>query len=71
MSDLKASTGTNRASYHAREPNEDDDERLAMRKGDMPPPVPERVANPRIREDRAVQEFRQCHLRRRLHKGMV
>ena len=25
----------------------------------MPPPVPERVANPRIREDRAIQEFRQ------------
>ena len=30
-----------------------------MRKGDMPPPVPERVATPRIREDRAVQDFRQ------------
>ena len=28
-----------------------------MRQGDMPPPVPERVANPRIREDRAVQDF--------------
>ena len=34
------------------------DERLAMRKGDMPPMVPERVANPKIREDRAVQDFR-------------
>ena len=33
----------------------EDDERFAMRQGDMPPPVPERVANPRIREDRAVQ----------------
>ena len=30
----------------------------SMSKGDMPPPVPERVANPRIRE-RAIQEFRQ------------
>ena len=30
-----------------------------MRKGDIPPPVPERVANLRIREDRAIQEFRQ------------
>ena len=30
-----------------------------MRKGDMPPPVPERIAIPRIREDRAVQDFRQ------------
>ena len=30
-----------------------------MRQGDMPPPVPERVANPRIREDRAVQDFQE------------
>ena len=30
-----------------------------MSKGDMPPPVPERLANPRIREDREVQDFRQ------------
>ena len=59
MSDQKAPTGTDRASYHAREPIEDDDERLAMRKGDTPPPVPERVANPKIREDRAVQDVRQ------------
>ena len=59
--DQKASTGTNRASYQAREPIGDDDERLAIaiRRGDMPPPVPERVANPRIREDRAVQDSRQ------------
>ena len=28
-----------------------------MRQGDRPPPAPERVANPRIREDRAAQEF--------------
>ena len=28
-----------------------------MRQSDMPPPTPERVANPRIREDRAVQNF--------------
>ena len=34
-------------------------ERLAMRQGDVPPPVPERVANPRVREDQAVQDFRQ------------
>ena len=27
-----------------------------MRRGDVPPPVPERVANPRIREDRAMQD---------------
>ena len=48
-----------RTEHQARDPIEDDDERLAMRKVDMPPPVPERVANPRIREDRAVQDFRQ------------
>ena len=59
VSDQKAPSGTDRASYHAREPIEDDDERLAMGQGDMPPPVPARVANPRIREDRAVQFFRQ------------
>ena len=59
VSDQKAPTGTDRASYQAREPIEEDDERLAMRKGDMPPPVPARVANPRIREDRPTQEFRQ------------
>ena len=57
VSDQKAPIGTDRASYHAREPIEDDDERLATRQSDMPPPVPERVANPRIREDRAVHNF--------------
>ena len=40
-----------------REPIEDDEEMLAMRQGDMPPSFPERVSNPRIREDRAVQKF--------------
>ena len=59
VSDQKAPAGKNRASYHAREPIEDDDERLAMRKGDMPPPVLERVANPKITEARAAEEFRQ------------
>ena len=52
-----ALSGTDRTSYQVREPIEDDEERLAMKQGDMPPPVPERVANPRIRDDRAVQEF--------------
>ena len=51
VSDQRVHTGTNRASYHAREPIEDDDGRLAMRKNDMPPPIPERIANPRIRKD--------------------
>ena len=59
VSDQKAPTGTERASYQVREPIEDDDERLATRRGDMPPPVPERVANPKNREDGAVQDFRQ------------
>ena len=57
VSDKKAPTGTERASYQVREPTDDDDERLATRRGDMLPPVPERVANPRIREDRAVHDF--------------
>ena len=30
---------------------------LATRQGDMPSPLPERVTNPRIREDRVVQDF--------------
>ena len=28
-----------------------------MKKGDMPPPLPGRVADPRIRDDQALQEF--------------
>ena len=59
MSDQKAPTRTDRASHHAREPIEDDDERLAMRKCDMHLPVPELVANPRNREDGARRECRQ------------
>ena len=39
-------TGADRTSHQV--PIEDDEDRLAMKKGDMPPPVPERVANPRI-----------------------
>ena len=52
-----ALSGTGRTSYQVREPIQDDEERLAMKQGDMLPPVPERVASPRIRDDRAVQEF--------------
>ena len=36
-----------RPSHRAREQVEDDEERLAKRQSDMPPPVFERVANPR------------------------
>ena len=60
VSDKKAPTGTDTASYQARESIEGDEERLAMRQGDVPPPVPERVARSRIREDRAVQDFQCC-----------
>ena len=59
VSDQKAPTGTKMASYQVREPIKDDDEWLGTRRCDMLPPVPERVANPKIREDRAVQDFRQ------------
>ena len=59
-SDQKAHTGTDRGSCLAREIIEGDEERLALRQGDLPPPIPERVAKPRIREDRAVQDF-QCN----------
>ena len=49
--------GTNRTSYQVREPIENDEERLAMKRGDLPPPLPKRVANPRIGEDQALHEF--------------
>ena len=47
-------TGTKRTSCQVREPIENDEERLAMKKVDMP--LPEQVANLSIRKDRAVQE---------------
>ena len=52
-----ALTGADRMSYQAQELIEIDEERIAMKKGDIPPPVLERVASPRIREDQALQEF--------------
>ena len=42
-------------------------ERLAMKRGDMPPPVPKRVANPRIRDDQAVHEF--CSNSDKMHRA--
>ena len=50
-------TGKNRMSYQIREPVEHDEEKLAMKRGDTPPPLPERVDNPRIREAQAQMEF--------------
>ena len=37
-------TGTNRTSYQVREPIENDEERFAMNRGDMPSPLPKRMA---------------------------
>ena len=36
---------------------EGDEDRLAMKRGDMPPPLPRLVPNPRIRDDRAQHEI--------------
>ena len=54
VSDL---AGAERRSYQVREPIEDNEDRLAMKRGDMLPPLPQRVDNPRIREDQALQDF--------------
>ena len=56
-SDTTSLTGFDRPPCQAQEPIEGDEERLAMRQSDMPPPVPERVVDLRIREDRAGQSF--------------
>ena len=40
-----------------REPIEEDEERVSMKIGDMPPPLPGRVSNPRIRDDQALNGF--------------
>ena len=48
-------TGVDRASYQVREPIENDEDTLAMKRGGMPPPLPQRFANPGIREDQASQ----------------
>ena len=43
-----------------REPTEDDEERLAMQIGDMPPPLPRRVSNPRIHWTDYSQTWTRC-----------
>ena len=50
-------SGSESMSYQGREPIGNDKDRLAMKRGDMPPPLPQRVANPRIREDQALRSF--------------
>ena len=57
VSDSTSPTRVDLPSYRVREQIEDDGERLAMRQDDLPPLVLERVVDPRIREDRAVQDF--------------
>ena len=52
------------ASYQVQEPI-GDDERLATRRGDMPPPAPERVANPKNRED--PEQYRTSELEKMHH----
>ena len=51
------SRGTNRTSYQGREPIEEDEDKFSMNRRDMPPPLPQRVANPRTRIDQVLQEF--------------
>ena len=55
MSD--ASVETDWTPYQVRETGEDDEERLAMKIGDMSPQLSRRVPNPRIRDDRALHDF--------------
>ena len=50
-------TGADGMSFQVREPIKNDTDRLAMKGGDIPPPLPQRVANPRVREDQASQEL--------------
>ena len=40
-----------------------DDERLAIKIGDMPPPLPGRVSNPKIRDDQALNDFARTRTR--------
>ena len=49
-----ALAGADTTPCQVREAVENDKETLAMKKRDMPPPVPERVANPRVREDPSI-----------------
>ena len=41
----------------AREPIEDDEERLAMKINDMPPPLLGQVSNPKIRDNQVLNDF--------------
>ena len=74
-SDTTSLTGFDRPSYQAQEPIEGDEERLAMRQGDMPPPVPERIVNPRrsssTRISKKLGQDASCHPRRRLSKSLL
>ena len=47
--------------------HEDDEERLSMKISDMPPPLPGRVSNLRIRDDQALNEF--CSDSDKMHRA--
>ena len=51
------SSGTKRSQYQIPRPVVKDEERLARRKDDMPPPLTRRTNNPRIRDLPALTEF--------------
>ena len=51
------STGTNKNVNQGPASVEDDEERLAMKKDEMPHPFPKQVVNPRDREGQALREF--------------
>ena len=46
-----------------REPIEVGEESLAMKRGDLPLPLPGRVSNPRIRDDQALNDFARTRTR--------
>ena len=54
VSDL---AGADKMSYQVRKRIENDEDKLAMKRDDMPPPWPQRLANPRIQENQALPEF--------------
>ena len=51
------SSGAKRSQYQIPRPVAKDEERLTRKKGDMPPPLPRKIDNPRLREDPALMEF--------------
>ena len=50
------SSGAKRSQYQIPRLVAKDEERFARKKGDIPPPLPKRIDNPRIREDLALMD---------------